>query len=139
MYQKNLKRQKQFRKSLYHFPASGCNSQTCSRHFGQDEEIFDSIDFYLRRFTRILPVYYFCLFCGAIMLQLLPFNGSLNDSSVFGGDLLVSILLMQTWTNKLFWCQGIMLGYGTNEVGWTVSTLFFFYLVYPRYFLRLKW
>ena len=84
----------------------------------------------LRRFSRILPVYYLCLFLGTIMLNLLPLNGQLHDSFVCGGDLLLSIFLMQRWSTEI-----VPPSEQTNIVDWTVSTLFFFYLVYPRYSL----
>ena len=92
-----------------------------------NQQIFDSFNFYLGRLTRILPVYYFCLIVAAILM---PFGHSNyapeNLSKNLGGSLL-SVFVVQTWVmtpNPYF-------GLGPNGAAWTVSTLFFFYLVYP--------
>ena len=100
------------------------NSQNCQGH--STEEAFDSIGFYLARFARILPVYYICFLVGAILIPFGHTNIAAPSNVWFnGGGSILSIFLAQTWV--------LIFGFGPNEPSWTVSTLFFFYLVYPRY------
>ena len=109
---------------IYPQTASGCDCRPCRRQLDSNQEIFDSIDFYLGRLTRILPVYYFCLIAGAIII---PFGHGpfAPDNLRFNvGGSVMSIFLVQTW---VMW-----FGFGANGVSWTISTLFFFYFVYPR-------
>ena len=69
-------------------------------------------------------MYYFCFIIAVILIPLghgpyAPQNVLLN-----GVGSVSSIFLIQSW---------IMLGlFAPNAAAWTVSTLFFFYLVYPR-------
>ncbi len=95
-------------------------SECCEADSNLDR--FNFISFYLGRFTRILPVYYFCLIFSAILI---PF-GHTNFTAFWynGYGSLVAVFLVQTWV--------LVFGVGPNEPAWTVSTLFFFYLVYPR-------
>ena len=113
-------------KCIFLQTASGCDCRPCRRQVDSSQEIFDSIDFYLGRFTRILPVYYFCMVVGIVLI---PFGHSYsapeNILANVGGTLL-SIFLVQIWVMNPF------TGFGPNGPAWTVSTLFFFYLVYPR-------
>ena len=90
-----------------------------------NQQIFDSFNFYLGRLTRILPVYYFCLIVAVILI---PFGHLSDPDNILGnvGGTLLSIFLVQTWV------MNPITGLGPNSVAWTVSTLFFFYLVYPR-------
>ena len=105
----------------------GRDCQPCRKKIGSKQEIFDSIDFYLGRLTRILPVYYFCLIASAILI---PFGHS-NPVQPFPPNNIIyhvsgsvlSIFLVQTWVLHMA---------TPNGVAWTVSTLFFFYLFYPR-------
>ena len=83
------------------------------------------MDFYFNRFARILPVYYICFIIGAILI---PFGHSYfaPDNLWFNaGGSILSLFLVQTWV--------IIFGLGPNGPSWTVSTLFFFYLVFPRF------
>ena len=112
------------KKNIQSHTASGCDCRPCKRPNGSSQEIFDSIDFYLSRFARILPVYYFCIIVGAILI---PFgHGPQSPENLWfnvGGSVM-SLFLLQTWV--------LVFGFGPNGPSWTVSTLFFFYLVYPR-------
>ena len=47
-----------------------------------------------------------------------------EDPTFHGFNVGASLLMVQTW---------ITIPVGPNPAAWTVSTLFFFYLVYPRY------
>ena len=105
--------------------ASGCDCLPCKRQIGSNQEVFDSIGFYLGRFTRILPVYYICLIVGAILIAFGHTNFAAPNNIWFnGGGSVVAIFLVQTWV--------LIFGFGPNGPSWTVSTLFFFYLVFPR-------
>ena len=100
-------------------------STICKKQTGFNEEIFDSIAFYIGRFTRILPVYYFGLIEGAILIPLGHTPTYLPDNFWYNGvGNILSIFLVQTWA--------LVFGFGANGPSWTVSTLFFFYLIYPR-------
>ena len=107
----------------YH-TASGCDCRPCKRPNGSSQEIFDSIAFYLSRFARILPVYYFCIIVGAILIPLGHGPQSPENLWFNVGGSVMSLFLLQTWV--------LVFGFGPNGPSWTVSTLFFFYLVYPR-------
>ena len=112
------------KKNLQYHTASGCDSQPCGHLNESNQEIFDSTDFHLSRFARILPVYYFCIIVGAILI---PFGHSFSrpgDLWFNVGGSVLSLFLLQTWV--------LVFGFGPNGPSWTVSTLFFFYLVYPR-------
>ena len=88
-----------------------------------DEEIFDSWGFYYGRMTRILPVY-FASFLFALPLTPLGHN---HHSGHFANEFWGSFLALygvQMWV--------VWFGFGPNRASWTVSTLFFFYLVFPR-------
>ena len=113
--------------NVYLQTESGCDCRPCRRQIGSNQEIFDSIGFYLGRFTKILPVYYFCLFAGAVLLPFGHYSGNpfAPDNLWFSvGGSVVAIFLVQTWV--------FIFAFGPNGASWTVSTLFFFYLVYPR-------
>ena len=112
------------KKNIQSHTASGCDCQPCKSLNDSNQEIFDSIDFYLSRFARILPVYYFCIVVGAIVIPL-GHGGFAPDNLWFNvGGSVLSLFLLQTWV--------LVFGFGPNGPSWTVSTLFFFYLVYPR-------
>ena len=106
-----------------HSKVSGCccNNSTQFRSSPDDsnENIFDSATFYFGRLTRILPVYYICFLYALPLIPLLWQWGP----NVIGGSI-SAVFLVQTWI--------IVLGFGPDGPSWTVSTLFFFYLVYPR-------
>lgn len=107
--------------------ATGCCACTRRRKSdsdtAEDEEAFDSWGFYYGRMTRILPVYY-ATWLFAIALTPLGHNhdsGNLRNA-IWGG--FASIYGVQTWV--------LVLGFGPDGPSWTVSTLFFFYLLFPR-------
>ena len=81
--------------NFYLQAVSGCDCGPCRRKIDANEQIFDSINFYLGRFTRILPVYYFCLIVGVILIPFGHLSSPDNISENVGGTLL-SIFLMQT-------------------------------------------
>ena len=113
------------KKNIQYHTATGCDSQPCGHLNESNQETFDSTDFHLSRFARILPVYYFCIIVGAILI---PFGHSFSrpgDLWFNVGGSVLSLFLLQTWV--------LVFGFGPNGPSWTVSTLFFFYLVYPRY------
>ena len=103
---------------------SGCSCCHLCKCCETDSNLdrFNSTSFYLRRLTRILPVYYFCLIFAAILI---PF-GHTNFTAFWynGYGSFVAVFLVQTWI--------LIFGVGPNEPSWTISTLFFFYLLYPR-------
>ena len=88
------------------------------------KEAFNYSEFFFGRMTRILPVYYFCYFFA---LPLIPlghsyYPGNLSYDLTIGGSIL-SFFLVQAWV--------IVLHMGANGPSWTVSTLTFFYLLFP--------
>ena len=98
---------------------SCCNSNQSGSNPDSNENIFDSATFYFGRLTRILPIYYICFLYSLPLIPLL-WQWSPN---VIGGSI-SAVFLVQTWI--------IVLGFGPDGPSWTISTLFFFYLVYPR-------
>ena len=106
---------------------TGCDCPQCSV---SEETIFDSWGFYYARMVRILPVYY------AIYLFALPlFPFGYGDQQI---PKLMSFLGLEgvMW-GSLSALYGVqmwipILGFGPVGPSWTVSTLFFFYLVFPR-------
>jgi len=104
---------------------SGCCSSLHSTQIS-GSTIFDSTTFYFKRLTRILPVYYLC-FLYALPLSFFVWyfaseNSEIRNEIISGS--ISSLFLVQSWL--------IEFGQGLNGAAWTVSTLFFFYLVYPR-------
>ena len=88
------------------------------------EEIFDSWGFYYRRMTRILPVYYASfLFALLPLIPLMLSHHSDHFANEFWGSFL-ALYGVQMWV--------VWLSFVPNGASWTVSTLFFFYLVFPR-------
>ena len=87
------------------------------------KEAFNYSEFFFGRMTRILPVYYFCYFFA---LPLIPLGHSYYPGNAYdltiGGSIL-SFFLVQAWV--------IVLHMGANGPSWTVSTLTFFYLLFP--------
>ena len=105
---------------------TGCNCPQCS---SSEEEVFDSWGFYYARMARILPVYY------AIYLLALP---SIPLGHELGFQKMVRIIGLEgvMW-GSLSALYGVhmwivILGFGPVGPSWTLSTLFFFYLVFPR-------
>ena len=84
-------------------------------------------DFIFGRASRILPVYYFCFFFA---LPLIPlghkfFGFCLGEDLTFSiGGSLSSLFLMQSWI--------LYFSFAPNVPSWTVSTLFFFYIFFPK-------
>ena len=104
---------------------SGCCSSLHSTQIS-GSTIFDSTTFYFKRLTRILPVYYLC-FLYALPLSFFVWyfaseNSEIRNEIISGS--ISSLFLVQSWL--------IEFGQGLNGAAWTVSTIFFFYLVYPR-------
>ena len=56
---------------------SECGCWPCRRKIGSSGELFNSVDFYVGRLIRILPIYYLCLIAGNILVPL----GFLIDSN----------------------------------------------------------
>ena len=88
------------------------------------DEFFETKEFLFGRITRIVPVYYFCYL---VALPLLPlghsyFPPTMYEYSVLGS--ILSLFFVQTWI--------MIYGFGADGPSWTVSTLFFFYLTFPR-------
>ena len=99
---------------------SGCHCEQCK---SVDEEIFDSWGFYYGRMTRILPIY-LAAFLFALPLTPLGHNHhSGHLANEFWGSFF-ALYGVQMWV--------VWFGFGPNRASWTVSTLFFFYLVFPR-------
>ena len=87
------------------------------------KKFVSSWKFYLERLARILPVYYFCFFAAVILIPLGYAYSNVEDPAFNGLNIAASFLLIQSW---------IMVPLGPNAPAWTVSTLLFFYLFYPR-------
>merc|ERR1712226_32197 len=88
----------------------------------QEASIFDTPKFLFNRLSRILPVFYIC-FIMAIVLTPTGHGNQRPDMDM--GTIIAnveSVFLVNVW----------LLGFFTaNGPSWTVSTLFFFYLIYP--------
>ena len=86
---------------------------------------FDFKKFLIGRFTRILPIYWLTFLIN-LPLIFLGHSYYAPDSEI--GYLLynftIFISLFQSWI-------GQMAGGGPNWPAWTISTLFFFYYIYP--------
>ena len=107
-------------------PITTCNSIQCSR----SEDVFESWDFYYERMVRILPVYYTVQLFAIILLALGygDVDGSTGMRS-FGIEFAVwgsvsALFGIQMWI--------MMFGFGPTGPAWFISTLFFFYLLFPR-------
>ena len=98
--------------------ASGCNP--CLH---KEEEVRD---FYYGRMIRILPIYYTTYIFALILLPLGygPYTEMENevDKNTWGS--LAALFGVQSWI--------LAYGFGPCVPAWTVSTLFFFYLLFPR-------
>ena len=106
---------------------TACNCQQC---LCSEEDIFDSWGFYYARMIRILPVYY-AIYLFALPLVPLDNNELLR---IFGLQQLMwtafySIYGVQMWDFGLGGGAAFGVPIGPS---WTLSTLFFFYLVFPR-------
>ena len=99
---------------------TGCQCEKCK---SADEEIFDSWGFYYGRMTRLLPVYY-ATYIFALILTPLGHNHDHGNiyNQIWGSFL--ALFGVQTWVLKF--------GFGPVGPSWTISTLFFFYLLFPR-------
>merc|ERR1711992_101014 len=85
--------------------------------------ITNSWNFYQNRLARILPVYYFTFLVALILIPLGYTQYSSEDPTFHPVNVATSLLLIQTW---------IMFPLSPNVPAWTVSTLIFFYIVYPK-------
>ena len=93
--------------------------------FGLCYSDFQTQDFLFGRASRILPVYYFCFLFA---LPLIPLGYSYFSPNMYNfsiGGCIASLFLVQTWI--------LVLAFGPDGASWTVSTLIFFYLTFPRY------
>ena len=85
---------------------------------------FQTKDFLFGRVSKILPVYYFCFL---VSLPLIPLGYSYFSPKMFNfsiGGPIAALFLVQSWI--------IILAFGPDGASWTISTLVFFYLSYPR-------
>lgn len=97
----------------------------------RSKPITNSWNFYQNRLARILPVYYFTFLVALILIPLGYTQYSSEDPTFHPVNVATSLLLIQTW---------IMFPLSPNVPAWTVSTLIFFYIVYPRLlFFAQKW
>ena len=85
--------------------------------------ITNSWNFYQNRLARILPVYYVSFLVALILIPLGYTQYSSEDPTFHPVNVATSLLLIQTW---------IMFPLSPNVPAWTVSTLIFFYIVYPK-------
>ena len=95
-----------------------------SKSNSEENVPFNTLDYYFGRMTRILPVYYFCYFFA---LPLVPLGHTFFGPTDIFHSLVGSILalfLIQSWL--------LVFGFGPVGPSWTLSTLFFFYLFFPR-------
>lgn len=102
----------------------------CAQCLDEKPVLFDSRGFYYGRLARIYPVY-LVTYLFAIMLIPLGYNrGHISDFSQPG------TLRSNVWgtISALYGVQTWILNFGFGPYGpsWTVSTLFFFYLVFPK-------
>lgn len=83
--------------------------------------------FFVSRFARLYPLYFFCLCLDLIKLygySTLP--GSLNESIPY------YVTLTQSWIYKPIDAHSLIYQFGLMpSVSWSVSTEWFFYLTYP--------
>ena len=103
---------------------SGCDCRPCRKQPDSSDEIFDSWEFYFGRISRILPVYYLCLLLAIPLIPLGSYWFAPTNLYYNIGGVVSAIFLVQTWIFH-FW-------FGPVGSAWTVSTLFFFYIVFPR-------
>ena len=87
-----------------------------------DKEVFPTRKFFIKRFSRLAPVYYFTNLL-AIPLVLLSMG-----IGFFIYTLLLSLLLLSSW----------LVTFPVNGVLWTISTMAFFYCMFPHIVVRLQ-
>ena len=92
------------------------------------ENFFNYSNFIFGRASRILPIYYFCL---VFAFPLIPLGHAYFSGSNLASNLILSIggglaalFLVQTWI--------LFFSFGPNGPSWTVSTLCFFYICFPK-------
>ena len=88
------------------------------------ENCIDYSDFIFGRASRILPIYYFCFFFALPLIPLGHGFFSSTDLTLSIGGSLASLFLVQTWI--------LIFSFGPNGPSWTVSTMFFFYIFFPK-------
>ena len=97
------------------------------KSYNSENNDFDDKEFLFGRVTRILPVYYFTLLFA---IPLIPLGHSYFPPSdyypVFGGTF-AAFFLIQTWILIFEFVPST-----PNGPSWTVSTLSFFYLLFPK-------
>ena len=93
--------------------------------YGYCSNDFKTRNFLMGRVARILPVYYFCFFFALpkILLGYCNFPPNMYVYSVGGS--VASLFLVQSWI--------LYFGFGPVWLSWTISTLAFFYISFPRY------
>lgn len=86
-----------------------------------NQSVISKKEYYLNRFTRIYPLYFFAIFAMFIIQIRL---GNLDFSG-----LILNVLMIQSWV------PGKMLS--INPPGWSLSVEFIFYLIFPFLFNNL--
>ena len=81
---------------------------------------FDFRSFYQNRFARIAPIYYVATL---IALPLSIFGHGWTPPAEIGWAVATNVLAVQMWDG---WLEPLLVG-----PGWTISTLAFFYLIFP--------
>ena len=125
---------KKYKKSItfsFYDNCSNTSITTCNIPKGsRSEDAFESWDFYYQRMVRILPVYY-TVYLFAIILVALGYEDGdgVMGMRTFGIEYAVwgafsALFGVQTWI--------MIFGVGPTAPAWFISTLFFFYLVFPR-------
>lgn len=95
-------------------------------HVDSVKHQFDYTSFYRNRMARVMPLYYFCMLI-AVPLYIVGF-GSFNPYDV--GAWVVSTITNLLPLNTLF---SFLLGPPFDGPSWTVCTLVFFWLCFPRW------
>lgn len=93
--------------------------------YGKQQSKFDVKDYYRNRFARIAPVYYVAML---IALPLAVFGRSWVSQSDIGWVFATNLFAVQMWSS--------LPPLSFAGPAWTISTLAFFYLVFP---LLLRW
>lgn len=91
-----------------------------SENAGDNQEIFDTWEFYKNRLRRILPLHYLGIVAGLIFGYLTQhgFNASAKIGSI------LSMFAVTTWVLPY-------VNFNPNIPSWTISTLFFWYWCFP--------
>ena len=95
-----------------------------------EPKIFNISNYLIGRCTRILPIYYVTyLFAIPLIFaghSFIKYEGN-EDLCTLIGFMTIPLFLVQTWIGS----DWTFMESGPNSPAWTVSTLFFFYFIYP--------